>query len=345
MRRPPQPVVVVVLAVLASGCGRLQYDVASDAAGIDAAGIDAAGIDAAGIDAAGIDAAGIDAAGIDAAGIDAAGIDGGPPTGVGPFGAPRRIDALASSSRDSDPTATADLLELYFTSDRLGGPGNLDIWMSRRASVTAPWGAPTPVIELSSLDNEQTPEVSPDGLTLWLSSTRTGGRPQYDVYVSTRASRAATWGVPTLIAALASDGDEISPTLSADRLRVMFHGYDSIDHDIHEATRASTAVAFGAPTQVMSLSTISFEGAPFLWDDARVVLFDSNRPGGAGSWDLYVAQRPSTAGAFGPNAPIAEVNTADKEAGPWLSPDGAYLLFNRGEEGIGDQDDIWEASR
>jgi len=336
-----------------AGCGRVGYDLLGvDGDGdvvqldgevpVDAAGFDAAGIDAAGIDAAGIDSGGIDAAGIDAAGIDAGGVDGGRPPTLGPFGTPSPVAALNTSFPESDPTATGDALEMYFASDR--AVANLDIYRSTRASRSDPWGTPVRVAELSSLDNDTTPEIAPDGLTIYLASTRSGGRPQYDIYRSTRASRSDPWGAPTLVSELTTDDDELSPTPSADGRRIVMHRFNFSHFDIVEATRGSASGPFGTPTPLSALNTTAHDGAPFLWDGGLTVLFDSARPG-EGSWDLYVATRPSLSDPFAGVTGIAELNTAEKESGPWVSPDGSYILFTRGEEGVGTNGDIWEASR
>jgi Tol biopolymer transport system component len=112
-----------------------------------------------------------------------------------PFPAATVVPALLSGANDDDPTLTADLLELYFNSDR-GGVG--DIWMSSRSSTSADWGAPVVVTELQSDADDSAPEVSPDGLTLWWVSERGGA--DRDVWSSTRAARDQPWSTPSLVA-------------------------------------------------------------------------------------------------------------------------------------------------
>ena len=43
-----------------------------------------------------------------------------------------------SSSNEQNATLARDGLSLYFSSNRPGGAGNLDIWVSRRAARTSP---------------------------------------------------------------------------------------------------------------------------------------------------------------------------------------------------------------
>jgi len=88
------------------------------------------------------------------------------------FAAPVVVPGLASpGSHDDDPTVTTDLLELYFSSDRPGGPGGESIWRANRATPADPWGTPTLVTELSSDAADNDAEISADGLTIWIAST------------------------------------------------------------------------------------------------------------------------------------------------------------------------------
>jgi hypothetical protein len=55
--------------------------------------------------------------------------------------------------------------ELYFHSDRPGGKGGLDIWLSRR--VDGVWQQPVNLAALNTPDAEGWPALSPDGNELW----------------------------------------------------------------------------------------------------------------------------------------------------------------------------------
>ena len=95
--------------------------------------------------------------------------DAGPGTS---FGQPQMVRGLRSDTDDvQDPSLTFEELELYFASST---GGQNDIWVSRRTVVTDPWGPSTLVSELSSPQNDQDPEVSVDGLVMYLASDRGG---------------------------------------------------------------------------------------------------------------------------------------------------------------------------
>ena len=66
---------------------------------------------------------------------------------------------------------------LFFSSDRPGGSGNADLWMTRRSTIDGPWSEPVnlgPTINSDRL--EASPEISYDGRLLLFSSNRRDGR-------------------------------------------------------------------------------------------------------------------------------------------------------------------------
>ena len=84
----------------------------------------------------------------------------GPPSNLGP--------AVNSPAIERHPWVSPDGLLLLFASDRPGGYGNWDIWMTRRAGCSAPWGPPVnlgPKINGPLLD--YTPCLAPDGSALY----------------------------------------------------------------------------------------------------------------------------------------------------------------------------------
>lgn len=62
---------------------------------------------------------------------------------------------------------TGDGTELYFASDRSGGKGQLDIWVSKNQN--GEWQEPVNVAAVNTADSEGWPAISPDGNELWFS--------------------------------------------------------------------------------------------------------------------------------------------------------------------------------
>lgn len=95
---------------------------------------------------------------------------------------------------ESHATVSADGNKLWFTSNREGTLGELDLWMSEK-DATGEWGIPVNLgNSVNTPYNEETPFISRDGLTLTFSSEGHGSIGGYDIFMSTSA--AGEWGKP-----------------------------------------------------------------------------------------------------------------------------------------------------
>ena len=98
---------------------------------------------------------------------------------------------------ESHAAISSDGKKLYFASNRLGGLGELDLWMSER-DQSGDWGVPVNLGNIVNTPyNEETPFISRDGLTLTFSSEGHGSIGGYDIFKSTSA--AGVWGKPVNI--------------------------------------------------------------------------------------------------------------------------------------------------
>src|SRR2546422_10855790 len=76
--------------------------------------------------------------------------------------------AINTAAVEANPTLSPDEMSLYFQSDRSLGYGGTDIWVSRRACETCPWGEPENLGSLINTSaNEGAPPISPDGPLLF----------------------------------------------------------------------------------------------------------------------------------------------------------------------------------
>lgn len=260
---------------------------------------------------------------------DAARDDAADATPLGPWGAPSALPITPVA--DDDPSATGDLLELYFNRAE-------DIYVVTRASTADPWGTPAAVAELNSTAAETTPEVSYDGLTIYFASARTPTLGGNDIWMATRASRAAAWGTPVHVPELSSAAAEGAPVM-ADATTILIDTDRAGTLDIFIATRASSADPWDTPIVIPELSGAESEGNPVLDADKLTIYFDSNRTGNS---ELYVATRMSPAAAFGTPAPVTELNSTDSDTDPWLSPDGRTMYFTSNRDGT---QRLWQTTR
>jgi hypothetical protein len=94
------------------------------------------------------------------------------------------LSAVDVSGFDYKPVVSQDELTLYFArgaSD--GGQNSDDIWVSQRASTADPFGAPTPVTELDTPDEEDPTWLSDDGCRLYFERDSNGS---FDVWVAVK---------------------------------------------------------------------------------------------------------------------------------------------------------------
>jgi hypothetical protein len=241
----------------------------------------------------------------------------------------RPVFGTVSSYEDDNPTLTADLRELYFSSkNRPGGKGNVDVWVARRSSATAEFGEPVDVAEVSTEGIESSPAISADGLVLWLGAEPTsGGLGGYDILQSTRTSRSDVFGAPVLVTELSSDKDDIPrPPGNHDLTMPIASRRDSTTYLTYLAIRSTIESSFSKPALVQELVV---EGAntadAFLTNDGLVMYLAHSVNSRS---DLYVTRRPSLDAPFGNALPLTTINTENDERDPWLSPDGTQLFFS-----------------
>ncbi len=91
-----------------------------------------------------------------------------------------------SASRETQPSITPDGRTLYFASDRPGGKGNHDIWVSYKDSADH-WTVPENLGDsINSPGTEMSPFIHPDNQSLYFSSDGLIGLGGYDIFVSRR---------------------------------------------------------------------------------------------------------------------------------------------------------------
>ena len=143
-----------------------------------------------------------------------------------PWGPPVNMGAIINSSTgDVAPSVSQDGQILVLSSKRSGSlGGSYDLWMSTRPTADSDWTEPVnmgPAVNTSAQDCEAC--FSNDGLVLFFSSDRGGGMGSYDVWMTTRRSRAAAWSPPVNLGpAINTSYIEGAPSLSPDQKTLYF---------------------------------------------------------------------------------------------------------------------------
>jgi len=113
----------------------------------------------------------------------------------GKFSPPTLVPELSSTANDTYPTVRPNGLELFLTSNRVGGLGANDLWAATRATLSEPWSSP---VNLGAPVNTSASEIRgatyAGGTRMVFFSNRTGSAGQ-DLYETTRTR---TTAIPVL---------------------------------------------------------------------------------------------------------------------------------------------------
>lgn len=200
---------------------------------------------------------------------------------------------------------------------------------------------------------EESPRLSKDELRMYFTRRSFVGDTNAVTYVATRASRTADFENPTALPELNGQignggGGTSGAALTSDGLRLVFASTRSNNYadDLFIATRANAGVAFGAPAaldQVNVVNTSTNDATPFLVGDD--LWFSSDRPGGIGQADLYVATWNGN--TYASASAVAGLNTNAREFAPVLNDAETVMYFasDRGGAGTLGNADIFVATR
>lgn len=259
-----------------------------------------------------------------------------------PFGPPVPLPGTINTAEpEDDPSLTGDMLEIYFER-------KAQIFASTRSSVTESWPAAQPATKLNEIVawGSHCPKISADGLEVYFSIYIDAAL--QEIYHSTRSSRGAPWSTPQEVAELNSAFDDACPMATADGKTLYFTSARSGglgDDDLWFSTRDAVTSPWSAPQNLAVLNTTADDKNPWIDPIGAVVYFYSDRSGGAGANDIWVAVGPGDR-SFGVVQPLdAQINTPDDDEDPWLSPDLRTLIFTRKINNDEASADIYMATR
>ncbi len=267
----------------------------------------------------------------------------GTPTNLGP--------TVNSSARDFNASISADGLSLFFISNRPGGVGGLDIWVTTRETTDDPWGTPVNLgPTINSPVGEWGVSISSDDLSLYFDTSQSGSSAINDLWVATRATTDDDWGNPVNLGpTVNTSADDWDPSISADGLELYFtstrpggYGFE----DIYVTTRATTEDDWGTPVNLgPTVNSSSWEHCPSISADGRMLFFSFGTPGGVGEIDIWVTTRETTDDPWGTPVNLGPtVNSSGQQAVPNISADGSILYFTANRSGGFGGDDLWQVS-
>lgn len=187
--------------------------------------------------------------------------------------------------------------ELYFTSYASGtrpGPQESNIYYSRKQGES--WTIPVPLSGINSDFHDRMPSISPDGKFLYFSSNRPGGYGKDDIWRSEYDSKSGLWGEPENLGdTVNSEGSEISPSIHVDGITLYFSSNRAGgvgNYDIY-VTQFLLQGKWKKPQNLGTpYNSRQDDEYPTVLKSGEYMYFASNRPGGAGGFDIYRARIP-----------------------------------------------------
>ena len=181
---------------------------------------------------------------------------------------------------------------------------------------------------VNSIYFDEHPEVTPDGLTMWLSG---GG----ELWTCQRNSIEEPFGPKVNAGPAINFGGswDSAPSLTADGLHLFFYSDRDTDHrdmNLYSCSRSSLNDPWSPAVMLNSeVNSPDSDICPAVSADGTTLIFTSNRSGGSGGDDLWMATRSNTSSEFSHVTNLGpEINSAGNEVGAFLSNDGLTLLFS-----------------
>lgn len=128
---------------------------------------------------------------------------------------------------DSQPSIAADGRTLYFASDRPGGYGGIDLYVTKKDPLTGQWSLPQNLgPTINTPGDEKTPFMHSDSETLYFSSTGHFGFGDYDIFYS-RQNEKGEWTEPENIGSpINGETDDTGFFVSSDSKTGYFFSYN-----------------------------------------------------------------------------------------------------------------------
>jgi Tol biopolymer transport system component len=226
-----------------------------------------------------------------------------------PWSPPVNLALINTVSNEVAPALSRDEHYLFFVSNRPGGAGGPDIWVSFRQHVhddfgEFAWETPfnlgspinTPFLDTtpSYFENEELGRPQ-----LFFASNRTGGLGGLDMYMS-ELQADGTFGSATLLPELSGPQNDSYPSVFRNGLEIFFAS-DRIGtvggNDLWVSVRESVFDLWSAPVNLgLTVNSVSNDQAPAISSDGETLFFVSDRPGGYGGNDIYVTTRTKLRG-------------------------------------------------
>ena len=197
------------------------------------------------------------------------------------------------------------------------------------------WSAPQ-IASFSGIYNDGGPVFSSDGQRLYFYSKRPSQRENepesQDIWFVQKHNKG--WSAPKNVGApINTEKLEVSPSIASDGTLYFVKYHEGVEGGMGIYCAEYSDDHYLEPKALdTNINSQYHDWIPYIAPAQSYLVFSSNRPGGYGTFDLYVAFRENDGSWAEPQNLGKEINTEDQERFPGVSPDGKYLFFTRGSD-------------
>ena len=238
---------------------------------------------------------------------------------------------------------------------------DVDVWIDQCNSAKKLIAAPLDVKienmgpEINSKYDEQSPAISADGMKLVFNTRRPettnapvdaegDGKFFQDIYFSDFDTLTKKWKTADDVpGSINTNAHDAVTGISADGKIIFIYKNDLKDPQSRGGDIYFSKIVNGKwrtpENMAKPINTTYWEGGACISPDAKTIFFTSERPGGSGNSDIWMAKRLTKTTWDKPVNLGTDVNSPFDEAGLFLAPDGKTLFFcSNGKGSMGDYD-------
>ncbi len=249
-------------------------------------------------------------------------LDQDPPGATAKVFAPGVISVDGTTERSLSLSPKGD--ELFFTRST-GWPHSKIMHMRKQGDT---WSTPEPAAFLKG-DGATQAVFAPDGQSLWFSTSR--GKPDIQFFSLWRSRKTPEgWAPPESMIDIGGGlMMEFHPSIArSGSVYFLYWDFAKQTGDIYTARlvdgKYAAPIILGPP-----ISTEYNEVRPTVDPNEKYLLFESDRPGGRGATDIYIAFKEPDGTWSAPKNLGPTVNTPGVDDTPEISPDGKYWFFSK----------------
>jgi WD40 repeat protein len=211
-------------------------------------------------------------------------------------------EPVNTSANENSPNLSPDGHLFFFASDRAGGQGSSDVYVTRRARTDDDfaWGPPAnlgPEVNTAAFEAGAAYLQSSEDGAGNLYFVRGPNTNELHIYVAPFKRDGEIRGPASPVVELnvvAAGVGDAHPSVRGDGREVLFHSSRPGGlglFDVYVSTRRSVHEPWSTPVNLGTLNSTANDGQPTLSFDGRTVVFYSNRSGGLGNTDLWISTR------------------------------------------------------